>query len=94
MQKLTTIGPAGVPRQRGEISCSYVFQSYFFVISCAALENIFWKYRHHFCVKRVPVGIDFLGDLNFKIKNFPFLNPQNMNFRPVFGGTIFGQKRF
>jgi len=36
----------------------FLFIFYFFVISCAAMENTFWEYRHRFCVKRrVPVGI-------------------------------------
>ena len=39
-KKLRTIGPAGAPRQRGEISCSNVFLN-FFVISYVALENTF-----------------------------------------------------
>jgi len=79
-QKLTTVGPAGAPGNGVKYHVQMFF-IYFFVISCAALENTFWEYRHHFGVKRrVPVGIDFLRGLNFKIKNFPLLNPQNVNF--------------
>jgi len=59
-----------------------------FFIFCDSLRSSgehFWEYRQRFCAKRrVPVGIDFLGGLNFKIKNFLLLNPQNMNFRPLF----------
>ena len=86
-----TIGPAGAPRQWGEIPCSNVFFTFFifFVISCAALENTFLGVSPPFCIKRrVPVGIDFLGVSTSRSKNFPLLNPQNMNFRPLSAGQF------
>jgi len=45
------------------------------------------------CYKLERLGIDFLGGLNFKVKNFPLLNPQKHEFSDPFlvGLKIFGQ---
>jgi len=70
MQKITAIGPAGAPRQWGEISCSNVFFIYFF-FDFLRSSGDFWEYRHRFCVKRrVPVGTDFLGGSQLQDQTF------------------------
>ena len=93
--KNRTIGPAGAPRQRGEISCSNVYLFIYLFIYLWFLAQLwrthFWKYRHRFCVKwRVPVRIDFLGGSQLQDHKFSPPKPQKTwIFRP-----LFGQKRF
>jgi len=73
--KNRTIVTAGAPRQRGELNimfkCFLFFIFLFFVILAQLWRTHFWEYRRRFCIKRrVPVGIDLLGGLNFKTKKF------------------------
>ena len=82
--KIVKIGLAGRPRHRGEISCSNIFFTFFYIffwLLAHLWRARFLQYSHHFCVKRrVSVGIDFLGGSNFDTKIFPHLNPKNLNF--------------
>jgi len=61
-----------------------MFKCYFYFFLCDFLhssgEHIFGSIATVFVSNDVQVGIDFLGGLDYKIKNFPLLNPKNMNF--------------
>ena len=66
------------PLRKGVKYDVQIFIFYFSVISCAALENTFLEVSPR---QTTYFGGDwFPRGLNFKIKNFPLLNSQNMNF--------------
>jgi len=77
MLKTVKVCPAGAPGK----GMKYHVQM-FFLFFCDFLRSSgehFWEYRHRFCVKRrIPVGIDFLGEL--QDQKFSPPKPPNMNF--------------
>jgi len=47
LTKIVKIGTVGLPRHRGEISCSMVMKNFWFLISCQALEHTVFTARQH-----------------------------------------------
>jgi len=92
--KIVKIGPAGPPRNVGEISCSNVFFYlflYFFLTSCAPLESIFLTVSPPFLRQTTCFGGDWFprGPI-FNTKIFPHLNPKKTQF---YGLRKFSPKR-